>query len=133
MDAHSRTAAALAILLFASASAPSDWPAFRGAKGLGITTDTAVPLTWSPTENVLWKTKLPGNGTSSPIVWKDRVYVTCYTDYGLVGKGKGKGKSGDVSKLLRHLVCMDRKTGSILWQKEVATKLPESDFNGYIN
>jgi outer membrane protein assembly factor BamB len=124
-----RTFVALWLLTFVITPLRADWPSFRGPGGLGVSSDTAVPLTWGPKDNVVWKTKLPGNGTSSPIVWKDRVYLTGYTDYGLIGKGKG----GDVAKLKRHLLCVDRKTGAIIWRKDVATKMPETDFNNYIN
>lgn len=131
MDARARILVAVGMVLLFVTALDADWPGFRGPKGLGVSSESDVPDKWSAKENVAWKTKLPGNGTSSPVVWKERVYVTCYSDYGLIGS-KFKGKSGDVAKLRRHLVCVDKKTGNILWQKEVGTKLPENDFNQYI-
>lgn len=58
------------------AGAERQWPVFRGPTGQGLVFDTAIPDRWSATENVLWKTKLPGRGNSSPIVWGDRLFVT---------------------------------------------------------
>src|SRR6516225_2365845 len=53
-----------------------NWPAWRGPTGQGYVEDDRVPLQWGETENVLWKTKLPGAGNSTPIVWGDRVFLT---------------------------------------------------------
>ncbi|MFM8581527.1 MAG: PQQ-binding-like beta-propeller repeat protein, partial [Planctomycetaceae bacterium] len=52
-----------------------DWPAFRGPRGDGISTETAAPLEWSTDKNILWKTALPAPGNGSPIVARDRVWV----------------------------------------------------------
>ena len=62
-----------------------DWPQFRGPGGAGVSTDANVPVKWSDTENLLWKLELPGRGASSPIVLGDRVFVTCYSGYGVPG------------------------------------------------
>jgi outer membrane protein assembly factor BamB len=52
------------------------WPRWRGPSGQGLVVGTGYPDAWSATENVVWKTAVPGNGNSSPIVWRDRVIVT---------------------------------------------------------
>ncbi len=98
----------------------SEWPQFRGPTGQGISTDKGVPLTWSATENLRWKTPLPGAGTSSPIVVGSRIFLTCYSGYGVPGKPRG-----DINDLKLHVVCLDRDTGKTLWQKTVAPTLPE--------
>src|SRR5690606_14019105 len=64
------------------------WPRFRGPNGSGAAPDASVPLHWSATENLKWRLDLPGPGSSSPIVWGGRVFVTCYTGY---GDGKSEG------------------------------------------
>ena len=80
-----------------------NWPAWRGPRGDGTSSETHVPIYWSATSNVVWKTEVPGNGHASPIVWDDRVFtVTALLD------------SQD-----RVLLCLDRKAGRILWQKTV--------------
>jgi hypothetical protein len=105
------------------AAVGADWPAFRGPSNLGVSDEQGLPVKWTATDNVLWKVKLPGPGSSSPIIWGDKVFVTCWSGY-----GEGKGKKGDVKDLRRHLLCLDRKTGMTLWQKDVAAKLPELEY-----
>ena len=56
--------------------AADDWPQFRGPTGQGISTATHVPLEWSSTKNVKWKTEIPGLGWSSPVLSKGRIYLT---------------------------------------------------------
>lgn len=112
-------------LLLAPAMA-SDWSRFRGPDGTGVSKDSgAIPTTWSDTENLQWKTKLPGPGLSSPIVVGDRVYVTSWTGY-----EAGPGSSDDQADLKRALVCIDRNSGDILWTESVDAVLPEDDFQG---
>jgi outer membrane protein assembly factor BamB len=52
------------------------WPRWRGPSGQGVAKGTEYPDTWSGTQNVLWKIRVPGNGNSSPIVWRDRIFLT---------------------------------------------------------
>ncbi|MCA9080964.1 MAG: PQQ-binding-like beta-propeller repeat protein, partial [Planctomycetaceae bacterium] len=99
----------------------ADWPRFRGINGSGVTDDPA-PLKWSATENVKWKLELPGRGTSSPIVVGDRVYVTAYSGYGI------PGGEGSIEDLKRHLVCIDRQQGTVLWTATIAAELPEDPY-----
>src|SRR5262249_4447712 len=70
-----------------------------------------------------WKARLPGPGSSSPVIVGDRVLVTCFSGYGVPG-----ARAGDVRHLKRHLVCVGRKDGQIRWQREVSARLPESPF-----
>ena len=119
----------LVVLALCCATLPahaSDWLRFRGNAGTGISTDeAATPTTWSDTENLKWKCPLPGPGLSSPIVVGDRVLVTCWT-----GFAAGEGSSDKQEDLKRVLVCVDRKSGEIQWQKSVDAVLPEDDFSG---
>jgi outer membrane protein assembly factor BamB len=97
-----------------------DWPQFRGPNGRAISTSTGLPLTWSENENVVWKTALPGPGASSPIVMGDRIFVTCYSGYGVGGSGRG-----EMNQLKLHVVCLDRDSGKIQWDRKVDPRLPE--------
>ncbi|MCI0458281.1 MAG: PQQ-binding-like beta-propeller repeat protein [Gemmataceae bacterium] len=121
MNANRKLLAAGA-LVCVLASTGSDWPAFRGPTHDGTSSERGLPVKWSASENVVWKTKLPGPGTSSPIVWKDRLYLTCWTGH---GARKGAGK---IETMRRHLLCVDRTSGKILWDSPVAPKLPENDY-----
>jgi len=105
----------------------ADWPQFRGPGGKGVSDDTTIPTTWSETENLQWKLELPGRGSSSPVVAGDRVYVTCYSGYGMDSRSPG-----NMRDLKRHLVCVDRATGKIAWEKVVPSAVSESDYRGYL-
>jgi outer membrane protein assembly factor BamB len=112
----------VAALLWTALAA--DWPRFRGPHSSAVSDDKGLPVKWSDTENVVWKTKLPGRGGSSPVTFGKFIFLTCYTGYAT------GADDGDPKKLRRHLLCLDRKTGRILWNKEVAAKLPEARYNG---
>jgi outer membrane protein assembly factor BamB len=110
--------------------AAGNWPCYRGPDRMGTAApgNEAVPLEWSDTLNVVWKTPLVGRGSSSPIVWGDNVYVTAFSGYGLE---KGDAYS-NVSKLARHVFCADRKSGAIRWKLDLPSQPPHehgvSDF-----
>jgi outer membrane protein assembly factor BamB len=53
-----------------------NWPQWRGPSGHGVSPETGLPTSWSPSQNLAWRVSLAGLGTSSPIVWGDRVIVT---------------------------------------------------------
>ncbi|MEO5803728.1 MAG: PQQ-binding-like beta-propeller repeat protein [Verrucomicrobiota bacterium] len=86
------------LILAANFSNAANWPAWRGADGSGITSEKNLPTQWSDTENVRWKVKLPERGNSTPIVWKDKVFVT-----------QADGER-------RTIICFDRANGKQLWQ-----------------
>ena len=103
------------------AAIADDWPRFRGLAGSGVAHDSdSLPNAWSPTANLAWKTPLPGPGASSPIIVDGKVFVTCYSGYGLTQE-----RRGDIENLMRQLVCIDLKTGEMIWQKDVKASLPE--------
>lgn len=120
----------LSVLLLLSTSftlGAADWPRFRGPNGSGIAPDDKpVPVEWSATKNLKWKTDLPGPGSSSPIVVGDRIFVTCWSGYAT----DGPQSAGDITALKRHLICVDRATGKILWDRSVAAKQPEERYGG---
>lgn len=97
-----------------------NWPQFRGPGGLGVSQEPNAPIMWSGTENVAWKTALPGYGSSSPIALNGKLYITCYSGYGMADE------SGRMEDLTLHLVCVDGKTGKIIWNKPIKPVLPES-------
>lgn len=115
----------LVLLLIVSAAA--DWPRFRGPDGSSVSRDAHTPLTWSETENIAWKTPLPGFGTSSPIVVGERVLLTCYSGYGL--NAEQPGREAD---LKRHLVCLDRRDGRVHWVRDVPAEQPEATYQDFL-
>ena len=106
MTPRSAIALASCTLLFPIGINPthaSDWPNWRGLDGLGVSTETNLPRTWSETENVAWKTALPGKGASSPVVVDHRIYLTTQLD-----------------STALHILCLDAKSGKQVWNREVA-------------
>jgi outer membrane protein assembly factor BamB len=112
----------VSVLVAALASIGADIMQFRGSRGAGVSDEKGLPITWSSTENIVWRTPLPGPGTSCPIVVGKRVYLTCYSGYGL------EPGQGDMDDLMRHLVCIERGSGKILWTKDFKPSLPESQY-----
>lgn len=116
----------IALLLAGVASwagmARADWPTFRGPTGMGTSDAKKLPVEWSTDENIAWKTPLPGPGASSPIVWGNVVYLTCYSGFFVPGEA-----DGEQEKLQRHLLAYDKKNGQLVWEKKIAAKLPEEE------
>ncbi len=118
---------ALCLVLGLLPAGAGDWPGFRGPHGDGISEEKGLPVKWGDRENLVWKVDLPGPGASSPVLVGDRVFVTCYTGYGVSEQDRG-----ELADLRRHLLCVDRKAGKVLWDKEVKARLPESPFGGFL-
>jgi len=107
-----RNAAVLTLTLACATAA--EWPQFRGVNGLGVSQVTSLPAEFGPNKNVAWKTDLP-MGHSSPIIDGNRIFLTA----AIMGTKKDapRGKFVDEGGKL-FTICLDRKTGRILWQKE---------------
>lgn len=118
--------AASCMCLCLSSVNAEDWSRFRGPNGSGISTEsTPTPTQWTPEQGVKWKVSLPGPGVSSPIVVGDRVFVTCYSGYGM-----SRQDVGEIRELVRHLVCVNRLDGKILWRKDIPAVQPEDPYSG---
>ena len=93
------------LLILSGVAFAEDWPGWRGPRGDGTATDTGYPISWSATENVKWKSIIPGTGHSSPVVSKGKVFVTACIE----------------AEKKRMLYCVDRASGKILWERVVLT------------
>ena len=100
----------------------ANWPEFRGSGRMGFSAANDLPLSWDESKNVAWKIELPGPGSSTPIVFQDRIYLTAYTGYGVPGES-----GGSLTDLKRHLLCLSTRDGSTIWSCEVNAELPEED------
>ena len=80
-----------------------NWPCWRGTRQDGTSLETNIPTHWSASENVLWKTELPGGGHASPIVWGSKIFTTTALP--------------EANE--RNLICLDRSSGEIIWQETV--------------
>lgn len=81
------------------------WPRWRGPSGQGLVKGSGYVDTWSDTENVLWKVAVPGRGHSSPIVWRDRIFIT----------------TADTAGEKRSILCLKRSDGSMIWEAVAPT------------
>jgi hypothetical protein len=106
-----------------SGLASTDWSRFRGPNGSGISDDASIPTEWSESKNRKWSTPLPGPGSSSPILTDQHVFLTCYT--GVNGEG-----ARDPGQLKRHLLCIRREDGTIVWTHEEPAIQPEDPYQG---
>lgn len=106
----------------ARSGSAGEWSRFRGPTGMGTSSATGLPLNWSLDDNIAWKAPMPGPGASSPVVFGDRVYITCYTGYFIPDQ-----PGGSLDDLKRHLIAIDRKTGDVIWDKAVKARLPEEE------
>lgn len=109
---------AIVVAQDADRSPDNNWPGFRGPALDGVSLDARPPLEWSDDKNIQWQIKLPGPGSSSPVIHDGRVYVTSYSGY-----GKYLDDGGDKAKLIHHLSCHSLDNGKQLWTKAVAGPL----------
>jgi outer membrane protein assembly factor BamB len=96
----------IVLLGAARAALAGDWPEFRGPGGAAVATVESVPTEWSTTKNIAWRHPIPGAGWSSPIIHRERIYLTT----------AARPSGGHHS--LRAL-CLDTHTGKTIWDKEI--------------
>lgn len=107
----------------------SNWPGWRGPGGNGISPEADLPVEWSDTKNVLWKTPIPGRGHSSPIVWGNRVFLTTAIEGAATEDYKRTkhfingeefvhpdGVAADRINTLK-VYALDRDTGKVVWER----------------
>ncbi len=95
----------LVVALFTHPTAlAEEWSQFRGPNGTGVSVTTGLPSEFGPNKNIVWKVELPP-GHSSPVLTRDRIFVTAHS------------KEKDTYKLF--VICLDRQSGKLLWQREV--------------
>ena len=108
----------------------AQWGQWRGPLATGVALKAKPPLEWSEMKNIRWKTKLPGLGHSSPVVWGNLVFVTTADLTGAKKPFTGvmpDGAHSNMNPLFDHqfaVIALDRKTGSVTWRRTVATRQP---------
>jgi outer membrane protein assembly factor BamB len=137
---------ALAGLLFVTLAwgvvqSDSNWPYWRGPAADGMAVGDA-PLHWSDTQNVKWKADIPGRGSSSPVIWGDQIFVTTAVKTGPDAKPEPAAASaptpapkmqlttpGPQAEHKFEVLCLDRKTGKILWERTATTAVPHEGYH----
>jgi len=118
---------AIAVSAIGNSQAADEWPQFRGPQANGHAGSTKLPLTWSETENVVWKTAIPGTGHSSPVISGDQIWVTTAVESKLteeeekarlaaIKNSRGLEIAGSISL---RAICVSRKTGKVLHDVEL--------------
>src|SRR5262249_22801576 len=82
-----------------------DWPQWRGPRGDSTSDETGLPIAWSESKSIVWKTELPEWGTSTPAISGDAVFLTFHVE--------------EQSTLL--LIKLDKRTGKVEWTRQVGT------------
>jgi outer membrane protein assembly factor BamB len=120
------------VLALISVAAAQNWPSFRGPAASGVADNQNLPVKWDTAHGtgIQWTAALPGLAHSSPIVWQDRIFVTTAVSSrpdasfkrGLYGEGDA---SDDVSPQQWKLICLDRRSGKILWDRTAYEGTPK--------
>jgi outer membrane protein assembly factor BamB len=145
--------AVLLVPIYARSAADAAWPQFRGPSGAGVLDDARLPLEWSTATNVAWRIDVPGRGWSSPVAWKDQVFLTSAispgafkapstgifgNDYAAELAAQGLSneevmkrvsardlESSDESGEVRYMVyAFDAATGRVRWEREAHKGAP---------
>ncbi|MBW8015523.1 MAG: PQQ-binding-like beta-propeller repeat protein [Planctomycetes bacterium] len=144
----------ITVLLTSAAFAAGNWPTWRGPDMMGISADATPPVTWSESKNIKWKIKLEGDGSpSTPVIWQDKLFYQIAVDTGkkapakksaepsTADTGNRSGRSGrgrswgsrrkTSSNIFRlDLVCLNRHTGKVIWQKTITEQKPHQAHHG---
>lgn len=138
----------------ASSSAGQNWPQWRGPLGTGVAPTANPPLTWSETNNIKWKVKIPGSGSATPIVWGDQVFIQTAIPTGKkveptpapkpesppaaaevtagnqAGRRRGGFGGGEKPAEIHEFVilCLDRQTGKVVWQQTAREEVPHEGY-----
>jgi outer membrane protein assembly factor BamB len=118
--------ALVASLAAGEADADRYWPQWRGPHATGVSKTADPPLEWSESKHIKWKVEIPGRGSSSPIVWGDRLFVLSAVPAGVSGQTEHQPRGG-IKPLDMHrfiVLAIDRKTGKTIWQRTAREQRP---------
>lgn len=102
------------------AAANDSWPQWRGPNLDGTSTSTGLPVRWSTSENVAWRTKLPSWAAATPIIWGDTVFVTSAEKGSSLNRPNSRlFEGGDADRDQLYLIAISRQDGKIRWQQSI--------------
>jgi outer membrane protein assembly factor BamB len=95
------------------------WPQWRGPYATGVSRTARPPVQWSETTNIRWKREIPGRGSSSPVVWGDRIFLVSAVPLGVDGRAAHESRSHVQPRDVHRFVVMavDRRTGQVVWER----------------
>lgn len=126
----------LFVLLFglqgAAFGAEDHWPHWRGPLCNGVAPSADPPVSWSEDSNIKWKIPIPGEGSATPIVWDNKIFVVTAIK---VGGGEGEAEDDSGGGRARwsftpdtpykfDVLCIDRETGGVIWRKTATEQVP---------
>jgi outer membrane protein assembly factor BamB len=102
------------------------WPQWRGPHGTGVSTVANPPTVWSETRNVRWKVEVPGRGSSSPVVWGDRIFLLSAVPVGATGAATHTPRGGVQPRVAHRFMvyAIDRATGKTVWEQVAREAVP---------
>lgn len=109
-----------------------NWPSFRGPNASGVADGTSPPVTWDleKSQNVLWKTAIPGLSHSSPIVWGNQIFViTAISSEAkptFKAKDRGIGLANDDARHTWMIYALDKRDGRVIWTEKAYEGVPRA-------
>jgi outer membrane protein assembly factor BamB len=118
-------------LSVATAAQAQNWPSFRGSNASGVADGHKTATSWNieKSQNIAWKTAIPGLSHASPIVWGNRVFIITAigeTNSSFKPKDRGIGLADDAAKHTWRIYCLDKQTGRILWERTAYEGVPRA-------
>jgi outer membrane protein assembly factor BamB len=134
----------LLVVSLSTAANADNWGHWRGPSGNGVSTTAKPPTEWSDTKNVKWKVAVQGKGSSTPVIWEDKIFVATAVPVGAATeaapkaeppsgdrrRGRGRGRSQPTVKTAFKLLCLSRADGSTLWEKTAVETKPHEGIHG---
>ena len=102
------------------------WPQWRGPSATGVSRSATPPTDWSETKNIRWKVEVPGRGSSSPVIWGDRMFVQSAVPIG-IDAAASHAPRGGIRPRDRYrftVLAIDRRTGKTIWERTAREELP---------
>jgi outer membrane protein assembly factor BamB len=108
----------------------NNWHQWRGPDGNGFVPNGNPPITWDENTNIKWKTPIPGEGSATPIIWNDQLFIVTAVKTDRVkesaaqeqGGGRGIRAPSNYYKFI--VMCLDKNTGKVIWEKTAAEEVP---------
>ena len=102
------------------------WPQWRGPDANGVSRTATPPVEWSETKNIKWKAGIPGRGSSSPVVWADRIYVQTAVPLGVAAEAshQPRGAASPRGPHVFKVMALNRADGKIVWERNAREQEP---------